>query len=302
MQAMSNGFDWNDLKYLLACSRTGSLAAAGRLLKVDQTTVGRRLATLEHSLGARLFDRTSDGFVLTTTGEHLMEQAHVVEQGAIDLARRASGEDVRLEGVVRLATTSSLSSAIAPFLGTLHRAHPGITLDVLTANTASNLLRREADLALRVGNRPTQQTLITRKLGTVSFCLYGGRKLEKSRPRKSRHSDNPLAGFDVIAYSDDLASTAVGRWIDQHTDETVRVVFRSNSFDLARLMTRGGWGVTVLPRYMGDVDPELVRVIDETFSPIGLWTVVHADLQRASRVRAVMDHIVAAVRQAKVID
>ena len=91
MQAMANDYDWNDLKYFLSCSRAGTLAGAGRLLKVDETTVGRRLAALEQALGARLFDRTSDGFVLTSTGERLLETAEQVEHATIDLERKATG-------------------------------------------------------------------------------------------------------------------------------------------------------------------------------------------------------------------
>src|SRR6185436_9651910 len=90
--------------------RAGSLAGAGRLLKVDQTTVGRRLTAFEEALGTRLFERGSDGFTLTAAAEALLETAQAVEQGMIDLERRASGQDARLSGVVRLATSETLSA------------------------------------------------------------------------------------------------------------------------------------------------------------------------------------------------
>src|SRR4029079_5972879 len=121
-------------------SRAGSLAGAGRLLKVDETTVGRRLAALEHALGARLFDRTSDGFVLTSTGERLLSTAQQIEEATVDLERKATGADVKLEGVVRGATTETLQVMfLARYLAPLRQAHPGIVVEMVSGLGVANL-------------------------------------------------------------------------------------------------------------------------------------------------------------------
>jgi DNA-binding transcriptional LysR family regulator len=294
MQAMS--YDWNDLKYFLSCSRAGTLAGAGRLLKVDETTVGRRLAALEQALGARLFDRTSDGFVLTSTGERLVETAVAVEQATLELERKATGADVKLEGVVRVATTETMAVMfLARHLAPLRAAHPGIVVEMVSGLSAANLLKRDADVAVRVGAMPTQQSLIVRRLGAFAWGLYARRTRTKRRKLRS------LDGQAVVGYCEELAQSTGGHWLDEHA-KGATVVFRTNSILMAAQAARGGWGVAILPTFAGDTEPDLVRVNSEPLCPVNLWLAVHADLQRNARVRAVIDHLVAAVADAAILD
>jgi DNA-binding transcriptional LysR family regulator len=290
--------DWNDLKYFLACWRAGSLAGAGRLLKVDQTTVGRRLTAFEESLATRLFDRTSDGFVLTATGESLLETAQAVEQGMIDLERRASGQDARLSGVVRLATSETLAAAfLARLLASLHEEHPDIALELVTGNPSLNLLKREADVALRAGARPTQLSLIARRLGTVPWRLYVSEPYRRTRPTGPA---GPLDGHEVIAYIEEMAQIPAARWLAEH-EAGARVVMHANSILTAQQACQGGWGVACLPTFLGDASASLVRLMEEPVWAAELWLVVHPDLARNARVRAVMDHVIRAVETAGVL-
>ena len=290
--------DWNDLKYFLACWRAGSLAGAGRLLKVDQTTVGRRLAAFEEALGTRLFERGSDGFTLTAAGEGLLESAQTVEQGMIDLERRASGQDARLEGVVRLATSETLSATfLSRLLVSLHEEHPDIALELVTGVTSLNLLKREADLALRAGARPTQLSLIARRLGTIPWRVYASEDYRRTHPTGPR---GPLDGHEVIAYIDEMAGVPVMRWLLDH-EAGARTVFHTNSILTAHHACLGGWGVASLPTFVGDGSPTLARLIEEPIWEADVWLVVHPDLARNARVRAVMDHIVRAVQTARVL-
>jgi DNA-binding transcriptional LysR family regulator len=299
MQAMSTHFDWNDLKYFLSCSRAGSLAGAGRLLKVDETTVGRRIAALEHALGARLFDRTSDGFVLTSTGEGLLENAVEVEQASLDLECKATGADLRLEGVVRVATTETLSvTFLARYLAPLRIAHPGILVEIVSSLGATNLLKRDADLAVRVGAKPDQQSVVVRRLGAFSWGLYASR----AHPKLRRKSGLPrLEGQPVIGYCEELALSAGARWLDEHA-KGARVVFRINSILGAAQAARGGWGVAILPTFAGKDQSDLVRLSPTPLCPVNLWLAVHADLQRNARVRAVIDRLVAAAAESAALD
>jgi DNA-binding transcriptional LysR family regulator len=290
--------DWNDLKYFLACWRAGSLVAAGRLLKVDQTTVGRRLTSFEESLATRLFDRGPDGFVLTPAGEGLLETAQAVEQGMIDLERRASGADARLSGLVRLATSETLSATfLARLLCSLHDEHPEITLELVTGVTSLNLLKREADVALRAGSRPTQLSLIARRLGSVPWRLYAS---ESYRDRHPTGPQGPLDGHEVIAYVDEMAQLPAAHWLVEH-QAGARTVLHTNSILTAHHACLGGWGVACMPSFIGDSSPSLRRLLDEPIWSAELWLVVHPDLARNARVRAVMDHVVRAVEAAGVL-
>ena len=297
---MATGYDWNDLKYFLSCSRAGTLAGAGRLLKVDETTVGRRLAALEHALGARLFDRTSDGFVLTSTGERLLDTAQAIEAATLDLECKATGADVKLEGVVRIATTETLAVMfLARHLAPLRAAHPGIVVEMVSGLAATNLLKRDADVAVRVGAMPTQQSLIVRRLGAFAWGLYARRGHAKLK-RNGRRAPS-LDGQDLIGYCEELALSPGGRWLEEHV-RGATVVFRANSILMAAQAARGGWGVAILPTFVGEPEAELVRVSPESLCPVNLWLAVHADLQRNARVRAVIDHLVAAVAASRVLD
>jgi DNA-binding transcriptional LysR family regulator len=300
MQGMATAYDWNDLKYFLSCSRVGTLAGAGRLLKVDETTVGRRLAALEQALGARLFDRTSDGFVLTSTGERLLGTAEEVEQATIDLERKATGADVKLEGMVRVATTETLAVMfLARHLARLRAAHPGIVVEMVSALGTTNLLKRDADLAVRVGAKPTQQSLIVRRLGAFSWGLYTSRA--HSRHRRKAGRTVSLDGHDVIGYCEELALSTGARWLEEHA-RGATVVFRTNSILAAAQAARGGWGVAILPTFVGEQESGLVRLSAEALSPVNVWLAVHADLQRNARVRAVIEHLVAGIAESAALD
>jgi DNA-binding transcriptional LysR family regulator len=288
----SAGMDyaWDDLKTFLACHRTGSLARAGRTLHVDQTTAGRRLAALEAALGARLFERAARKMVLSATGASLLELAEKLEQSAIDLGRRAEGADARVEGVVRVATSETLATTfVARQLGALHAAHPGLELELVTGQGSLNLLRREADLALRAGPRPTQQSLIVRRLGRHGFGLFASRACAAKRQKR------------FIGYCDELAGIPPVRWLEEHR-QGVPYSLRANSLITAAQAARGGLGVAALPIFLGLRTPGLVRVGKEEVGFSEFWIVLHPDLQHTPRVRAVIDHLVRVMRAEGITD
>ena len=294
------GYDWNDLRYFLACERAGSLAAAGRSLKVDQTTVGRRLGALEEALGARLFERTTEGFTLTPTGQRLLETARDVEQAAIDLERRATGADARLEGVVRIATSETLTATfLAAELVALHAAHPGIELQLVTGATSVNLLKREADIALRVGQRPTQQSLVVRRLGSISWGIFASADYLAARPLIG--PGVRFEGHDLVVLDDELAQVPPARWLGERS-AGARIALRTNSILTAAEAARGGWGLAALPKFFRGGTPELVLAHPELITPNDVWLLVHPDLQHTGRIRAVLDHLAQAMQRAAVLD
>lgn len=287
----STTYNWDDLKYFLACARSGSLSRAGRILAVDQTTVSRRLTALETALKAQLFDRTAPRTTLTPAGQALLDTAQRIEQGALEVGRVASGADERVEGVVRLAVSETLSVVFfARLMARLHEAHPDIELQLVTGAQSTNLIKREADIALRAGVLPKQQTLVVRKVGRSIFHLYASPQYLTAHP-KSRRA-NWLDGHDVIGFCDELSEIPAAKWLAQR-GKGARVVMRTNSLLSAASAAAGGWGIAALPFFVGSYNPELVQVDREVIGHSTFWLLVHPDLQHTARVRAVIEHIMA---------
>jgi DNA-binding transcriptional LysR family regulator len=162
--------DWDDLRILLALARAGGLVAAARQLKVDPTTVSRRLTALEESLGARLVVRNPDGIRLTPEGELAVDAAERMEQALGAMRRQLEcGEP---SGVVRLTTTDAFAQFLLHSFADLAASHPALRVELLTGNVTFDLVRGDADLALRFA-RPTQEGVVARKIGTVGWALYG---------------------------------------------------------------------------------------------------------------------------------
>jgi DNA-binding transcriptional LysR family regulator len=275
--------DWSDYRYFLAVARAGSLSAAARQLRVDQSTVGRRLAALEAQVGARLFDRTPEGYALTADGEGVRAEVEQLERGFLAVERRLAGGDARLAGTVRLATTETFATAfLIPHLGRLRAEHPALALELVLANHLVDLARREADLALRVGAPPKQPNLIARRIGVGGFALY-------AVPRYLARNGTPqlrggLRGHAVIGYGGDLAAAPLGRWLAEHAP-TAEVVLRANTIEAVRGAVAAGLGLGVLPCMVAD---KLERVGGSPLGSTPIWTIVHADLVRNARVRAVL--------------
>jgi DNA-binding transcriptional LysR family regulator len=287
--------EWSDLKYFLCVAKTGTLAGAARAMNVEATTVGRRLVALEQSLGARLFDRTPDGFVLTLAGERIVDHARRVEAEVQELERKAAGEDARLEGTVRLATSENLAVGfLSRLLAPLHERHPHIVLEMAMGSKPADLLKHEADLAVRVGPnmRPQQQTLVARKLCTLGMGVYAAESYvaRHGEPRL----DDRLEGHLIVTYGDELAAIPQAKWIEEN-GANGRVVLRSNSMLAVAKSIEAGVGVGMLPCFLGDNLVATRRLNAAPLCPTDAWLVVHPDLARTARVRAVIDFLVDAV-------
>ena len=164
--------DWDDLRFFLSIARHGSLTAAASELRVAQSTVGRRLASLEAGLGVRLLHRTPDGYVLTLAGESVRAQAERAEAEIIGVLRSVGGHDTRLEGLVRVTCTETFAVyVLAPCFAALQAQHHGILLELVPSSRSLSLSMREADVAVRL-RPPNQHDLVVRRLGRIAFGLY----------------------------------------------------------------------------------------------------------------------------------
>jgi DNA-binding transcriptional LysR family regulator len=280
-------FDWSDLRHFLAVHRTGSLAKAAKELRVDQTTVGRRVAQLEQGLSAKLFDRVPEGLRLTAAGRDVLCIAERLEAEALALERLVRGRDVNPEGLVRLTTSEALGSRfLGPRLGRIRAKYPGVRVEIITDVRNYNLSRREADIAIRMG-ATEQEGLFAKKVGTVGFGLYGAKSYvaKCGAPRSSAD----LGGHEILGYEESLVVTPEDAWITSRVPGASFAI-RSNSTNLLHAVIGQGLGIGMLPCWMGDADSALDRLLaEEAYVTRELSLVIHEDLRRVARVRLLFD-------------
>jgi DNA-binding transcriptional LysR family regulator len=283
--------DWNDFRYFLAIRRAGTLAGAARDLKVQHSTVGRRLDALEDALGARLFLRTPGGFVPTAAGAAVLPLIEEAERSLVAAGRLARSGDDRIEGVVRLTTSESFSGLLVRRLAELRDLHPQLIVEVLAGNRSLDLSRGEADLAVRIA-ATTQPDLICRRIGEAGWSMYAaaGYLARRGAPASPRD----LAGHEVIAFDESMANVPGAIWLDRH-GAGARVVIRGNSILAVLNAAIVGMGLAVIPCFMGDGETTLTRVTPEVLGTREIWLVSHPDAARSARVRCVIDFVAAVI-------
>lgn len=289
--------NWDDLRYFLAIARSGTLSGAARQLGVNHSTVFRRLGGLEETLGSRLFDRLPKGYALTTVGEEMLAIATRIEDDVNALDRQVLGSDRQLSGTIRMTTVEEIASILAPDLKQFHDRYPGIDLEVITEQRVLSLSRREADVAIRAGTRPTEPDLIGKRLLATAVGFYAARDYFKDRPVPNTIAD--LAGHDFVMPASSMSHFFSNRWIADNVPDA-HVTYRSNTMLGQRAGVQAGFGIGILPCSVADCVPELVRIRPaelEVTSSTGIWLLYHADLRQTARVRAFIDFITQAVQR-----
>lgn len=274
--------DWEDVRFFVALAEHGSLSATARALHVNHATVSRRIAALEGRLGRSLFDRRAQGYALTLDGRAVLDEAKAMAEAAAGLIQRLETE-AGASGVVRLTTVRALADHfLIDRLDGFHRRHPDLDLEILIDARVMSLARREADIALRLG-RPRDSDLLARRVGRIAFAFYAAPAIRKALVR----GQSPY----MIGYDDDSDFVAEAKWLDQHFRDR-RFAFRSNSQTSQAAAARAGFGVALLPRYLGRADPGLVEVDFAALPPEReIWILVRRDLARVPRVRIVADEL-----------
>jgi DNA-binding transcriptional LysR family regulator len=291
-QERAGRLDWGHLRFFLELARTGSLSRAASRLDVDRNTVARRVGALEEELGLPLFERGPQGWIRTSAGDELAALASRVEDDVLALARHADARDRALTGTVRLTSATHVSAfLLAPALPALRDRHPGLVLEIAADQRTFDLTRREADLAVRMG-RPRDAGLVTRKLSDVAYGLYTARAVAG----EGRAVDFAVDAF--VGFDESLAGVPQERWLAKQAPGR-RIAFRSNSTAALQAAARAGVGVAVLPCFLAERDPELVRLRGPEPVPHELWLLVHGDLRRTPRVRAVIEWLDALVERAR---
>ncbi len=277
--------DWDDLRYVLAVKRAGSLAGAATTLGVTRTTVGRRLKDAEERLGVRLFDRTPEGFVPTPAGDELAETAGRVEEEILAAEGRILGRDIALSGRLRVSTVDFLFHGFADVFTSFMERYPRVELTVRATDEQVSLTRREADVVLRLGNNP-EERLVGRRVGRMQIEVYAARSLVERIGRNAGLASYPWLHRD---------ERSDGRWLDGWLAKNApgaRVSLRSDDWSVLRKAVSAGVGVYFLPCFHGDADPGLVPLgVRLTEEARDLWLLTLPELRHNSRIRAFMDHV-----------
>lgn len=282
----------DDVSTVLAITETGTISGAGRKLGVSHATVFRRLAAIEDRLGVALFERSRTGYAPTAAGEVVADAGRRIEADIQAAERRIAGADLRLSGTVRVTTTDALFSELfSPILADFTSSHPDIHLEVTVSNRIYSLSRREADVALRPAEIPPEDTLVGRRIAVIGQAVYA------SVVNPPTEWANP----DILWIGPErgMGYRSLEAWMDA-TGADARCRFRIDSVAGMSAAMAARAGVGVLPCYVGDADPRLVRIS----APIpdlatDLWMLTHADLRRTARIRALFAAVASAVAMRK---
>ena len=274
--------EWSDIRHFLAIARARSLNGAARLTGQSQPTMGRRLRALETALGHALFQRGSEGFVLTDEGAALLAHAERMEEEALAFERELAGHGEALDGQLRVSSSDWFGvHMLAPVFASFLKANPRVTIELVTDARLLNLARREADLAFRI-QAFAEPDIIQRRLMTIPYGLYAAKG--RARPLAKDGSGCALITLDA-AYRD----FPDARWLKQVLPQA-HVAFTSNSREAQARMCAEGVGLAVLPRPLGDGMDGLRLVKTEAPPPSrDVWLGFHRDLRRLRRLRALVD-------------
>jgi DNA-binding transcriptional LysR family regulator len=277
--------DWDHFAYVLAVARTGSLAGAARSLKVDRTSVGRHISALEDQLGVPLFTRGSDGLRPTPAGDDAIAAATTMEAAALEVERKIAGAGETIAGKIKLTASEAFSPVLMQMLKDLRTAHPGLTVELVSANRPLDLARGEADLAIRMGGSQ-DESLVARKIGEMEWWVFGSDGyLETHRTLDYQH-------HDFVGYDEKLSTTPGAEWIAERGLQD-RVVFRGNSIPSILAAARSGVGLAALPAFMGR-DDGLTRVGEDIAGLRPCSLVFHTDLRASPRIRTLVEFLVSA--------
>ena len=274
--------EWGDVRVFLAVARSGTLGAAGRLLRISHPTVSRRLQALEEATGQILFQRTSNGYVLTEDGAAVLTMAEHMEEAALAMERRLAGDVQKLEGTLRISSPDWFGAwVLPPVMAKFSRTHPDVDIEVLTGTRLFSLAQREADVAFRI--QPfAEADIVQRRLLDMPYGVY--HSIDEDTPRSGSGE-----GFKLVTMDTSLGAFPDIDWLKSKLP-AARVALKSNNRNVQAQMSCAGVGVVVLPRPVGDQQARLRR-IDLGGDPPSreIWMGYHRDIRRSARLRAFVD-------------
>ncbi|WP_323785996.1 LysR family transcriptional regulator [Thalassovita sp.] len=280
-------FDWNHVRAFLATAEEGSLSAAARRLGLTQPTLGRQVAALEQELGLMLFERVGRSLLLTRAGTELLDHVRAMGEAADRVALVASGQSQSIEGLIRITASDVFSAFVLPqALKRLRVQAPRLQIDIVAANDIRDLMRREADIAIR-NRRPEQPDLVARLVKEATAHFYASRDYLDRMGRPQSPAD--LANHDFIHYGDAENMrdylTPLGLPV---TQDNFRI--GSGSGLVGWELARQGFGIVPMDETVARMSPDMERVLPD-LGPIlfPVWLATHRELHTSRRIRLVFD-------------
>lgn len=271
--------DWSDMPFVLSVCEAGSLAGAARMMDVNHSTVYRRIEGVEERLGVRLFERHSHGYVMTPAGELFYSRAILLCNGINQIELELGGKDLRLEGQLTVTTTDSLLHCLTSIFSEFQQAHPNVDLRLLSDARSLDLTRRDADIAIRPTLNPPEHW-VGRKVSKILCASY------VCEAYWENVKEAPPEHLRWIMLDDDLDQSPMSKitMMKKHQEARVTVVSTvMGVFDAVK----SGLGVAVLPCYLGEKEPSVLRLDDPENSVVwDLWLLAHPDVRRSARVHA----------------
>lgn len=288
-------FDWNKARAFLVTAEEGSLSAAARALGMAQPTLGRQVDGLEQELGVVLFERVGRGLTLTPSGMELLVHVRDMGQAASNVSLTALGQSQALEGTICISASETYAAVVLPpIIAKLRLLEPGIQVEIVVANHASDLRRREADIALR-NFRPTEPDLIAKKIGEAHAVLYASpdyisRIGAPKDPSDLRHADFVSMDHGGV-FLKGLNSLGLGL-----TEANFPLM--TESYLVMWELVRQGAAIGVLDAHIGDADTSVRRVLPD-LEPLvfPIWLVAHRELTTNRRIRMVFDFLAEELRR-----
>ncbi|WP_430398401.1 LysR family transcriptional regulator [Ferrovibrio sp.] len=293
---MNTSFDWSLVRSFLAVLDHGSLLAAARQLKSSQPTIGRHVAELEAQLGLALFDRTGRGLVPTEAALRLADSARAMQSGADQLARNVIGSDKSTAGSVRISASQTVACfVLPPLLAQMRQVLPDIQVELVAKNSVSNLLRREADIAVRMV-QPEQASIIARRVGKVGLraCAHQDYLRRRGVPRHPRD----LLAHDLIGgdRNDDILRGFAANGLVAGRNN---FAFRTDDLIAIWQAVRAGLGIGFVSEFLIRSDPAVIPVLPKLkIEPLPVWLAVHKEIRTSKRIRAVYDFLSDALTKA----
>lgn len=276
-------FNWNDLRFFLAVARSRTISLAGRRTGTDHATVSRRIDALESALGIKLFERNPRGYNLTPHGEELLSMASSMEAAAVQIEETAAGQQQGLTGAVRISTPEGFGNYfLASRIGALVKAHPQLSVEMITIQQILALSRREADIAITMTLPPTGN-FAHELLTEYRLFIYGSKSYLASSPPICSRDD--LAQHPFIGYVDDLIFTRALNYLPEIRPH-LRARIQNSSLQAQLSAAVAGFGLCVLPDYVARTAPDLVAVLPEEIALTrAYWMVVDADMAETALIR-----------------
>jgi DNA-binding transcriptional LysR family regulator len=282
-------FDWNDLKYFLAVARHHSTIAAGKALRISQSTVHRRLAELERATGRQLVTRHTTGYRLTEFGQELLPYAERIAVAIDDFERRITNTAGDLTGVIRVTCPEPIVYRMTQsgLIDRFHAGHPNLRVEFVTSDRYLDLSKGEADVAFRSGD--TDDELVGRKIADSLWAVYASRSYIERHGRPERVED--LDRHLIVAFDESMAKHRAAVWLRTVAPHAT-LSARNNSVLGLVYAVKSGIGIGPLPTAIGDDDPDLVRVLGPIQELSRIWRLLtHPDIRRTPRIAAFFDFI-----------